>query len=97
MRVYNLYGRRDNKYKARIKILVHEIGAEKFKAEVEAEYARRPEQTPMWKKRKLRRIAAYFAPPVFENCRASHQPSRRQNSCIPALPAGPATISRAPG
>ena len=31
MRVYNLYGRRDNKFKARIKILVHELGADKFK------------------------------------------------------------------
>ena len=66
MRVYNLYGRRDNKFKARIKILVHEIGAEKFKAEVEAEYARRPEQTTHVEEKELQRIAAYFAPPVFE-------------------------------
>ena len=66
MRVYNLYGRRDNKYKARIKILVHEIGAEKFKAEVEAEYARRPEQTTHVEEQELQRIAAYFAPPSFE-------------------------------
>ena len=66
MRVYNLYGRRDNKYKARIKILVHEIGAEKFKSEVEAEYARRPEQTTHVEEKELERIAAYFAPPVFE-------------------------------
>jgi sulfite reductase (NADPH) hemoprotein beta-component len=66
MRVYNLYGRRDNKYKARIKILVHEIGAEKFKAEVEAEYARRPEQTTHVEEKELQRITAYFAPPAFE-------------------------------
>ena len=66
MRVYNLYGRRDNKYKARIKILVHEIGAEKFKAEVEAEYARRPEQTTHVEEKELERIAAYFAAPTFE-------------------------------
>ena len=39
LRVYNRYGRRDNIYKARIKILVHEIGAEKMREEVEAEYA----------------------------------------------------------
>ena len=38
MRVYNQYGRRDNMYKARIKILVHEIGAEKYAEEVEAEW-----------------------------------------------------------
>ncbi|MFN0194647.1 MAG: nitrite/sulfite reductase [Aestuariivirga sp.] len=66
MRVYNLYGRRDNKYKARIKILVHELGAEKFRAEVEAEYARRPQQTTEVEERELERIAKYFAPPPFE-------------------------------
>jgi sulfite reductase (NADPH) hemoprotein beta-component len=66
MRVYNLYGRRDNKYKARIKILVHEIGAEKFKSEVEAEYARHPQQTTEVEERELSRIAAYFAAPRLE-------------------------------
>jgi sulfite reductase (NADPH) hemoprotein beta-component len=66
MRVYNLYGRRDNKYKARIKILVHELGAEKFRTEVEAEYARRPQQTTEVEERELERIAKYFAPPAFE-------------------------------
>jgi len=38
LRVYNQYGRRDNIYKARIKILVHDMGAEKFAAEVDAEW-----------------------------------------------------------
>jgi sulfite reductase (NADPH) hemoprotein beta-component len=38
LRVYNQYGRRDNIYKARIKILVHELGAEKFAQEVEVEW-----------------------------------------------------------
>ncbi len=66
MRVYNLFGRRDNKYKARIKILVHEIGAEKFRAEVEAEYARHPAQTTEVEQRELQRISAYFAQPSFE-------------------------------
>ncbi|MGL4527355.1 MAG: nitrite/sulfite reductase [Aestuariivirga sp.] len=66
MRVYNLYGRRDNKYKARIKILVHELGAETFKAEVEAEYARKPQASTEVEERELARISAYFAPPPFE-------------------------------
>ena len=39
LRVYNRYGRRDNKYKARIKILVRAMTAEKFRAEVDAEWA----------------------------------------------------------
>ncbi|HEV2156877.1 nitrite/sulfite reductase [Bradyrhizobium sp.] len=38
LRVYNQYGRRDNIYKARIKILVHELGIEKFSREVEEEW-----------------------------------------------------------
>ncbi len=66
MRVYNLYGRRDNKYKARIKILVHEIGADAFKQEVEAEYAKRPHPSTEVEERELKRIAAYFAAPDFE-------------------------------
>ncbi len=66
MRVYNLYGRRDNKYKARIKILVHELGAAKFRSEVEAEYARHPAQTTEVDARELARISKYFALPAFE-------------------------------
>ncbi|MGH6907623.1 MAG: nitrite/sulfite reductase [Aestuariivirga sp.] len=66
MRVYNLYGRRDNKYKARIKILVHELGAEKFKSEVEAEYAKKPQASTAVEDRELKRIEAYFAAPPFE-------------------------------
>ena len=38
LRVYNQFGRRDNIYKARIKILVHDLGAEAFAREVEAEW-----------------------------------------------------------
>ena len=66
MRVYNLYGRRDNKYKARIKILVHELGAEKFRAEVESEYAKHPAQQTQVEEAELARIAKYFAVPEFE-------------------------------
>jgi sulfite reductase (NADPH) hemoprotein beta-component len=66
MRVYNLYGRRDNKYKARIKILVHELGHDKFRAEVEAEYAKRPYADTKVEERELERISAYFAAPKFE-------------------------------
>ncbi len=40
LRTYNAYGRRDNIYKARIKILVHDLGAERFAAEVEEEWAK---------------------------------------------------------
>jgi sulfite reductase (NADPH) hemoprotein beta-component len=82
MRVYNLYGRRDNKYKARVKILVHEIGAEKFRAEVEAEYARHPAQSTHVEEQELARIAKYFAVPQFEKLSrfAPHfEDAKRQN------------------
>ncbi len=66
MRVYNLHGRRDNKYKARIKILVHELGAEEFKRQVEAEYAKKNYTDIEVDAQELERIAKYFAPPAFE-------------------------------
>jgi sulfite reductase (NADPH) hemoprotein beta-component len=40
LRVYNAYGRRDNIYKARVKILVHDLGVERFAAEVEEEWTK---------------------------------------------------------
>lgn len=67
MRVYNLIGRRDNKYKARIKILVHEMGAEAFAAAVEKEFAEAPKETIEVDARELARISSYFAPPAWEN------------------------------
>ncbi len=68
LRVYNLYGRRDNKYKARIKILVHETGIDELKRDIEAEYtALRAENLELAVPRdEVERIAAYFAPPAFE-------------------------------
>ena len=39
LRIYNAYGRRDNIYKARVKFLVHDLGVERFAAEVEEEWA----------------------------------------------------------
>ena len=67
MRVYNLHGRRDNKYKARIKILVHELGAEEFRGQVEAEYARHEPLNVDVEQGELQRIARYFAPPAYED------------------------------
>jgi sulfite reductase (NADPH) hemoprotein beta-component len=66
LRIYNLEGRRDNKYKARIKILVHEIGAEAFAAKVEEEWERIRGGALTLPEHEIARIAAYFAPPPFE-------------------------------
>ncbi len=66
LRVYNLEGRRDNKYKARVKIMVHEIGAEEFARRVEAEFARLDGPAIAADPEEVARIAAYFASPAYE-------------------------------
>jgi sulfite reductase (NADPH) hemoprotein beta-component len=63
LRVYNLHGRRDNKFKARIKILVHEIGIEDYRTQVEAEFAAMDRAAVGAPPEELARIAGYFAPP----------------------------------
>ena len=67
LRVYNLCGRRDNKYKARIKILVHDRGVDAFRADVEAEWARIRKAGPDLDEAELSRIAAHFAPPAYDD------------------------------
>ncbi len=64
--VYNLLGRRDNKYKARIKITVHETGIEEIRAQVETEFAARKPLFSGIDQRMLTAITAQFAPPAFE-------------------------------
>jgi sulfite reductase (NADPH) hemoprotein beta-component len=66
LRVYNRYGRRDNIYKARIKILVHELGAEEYARQVEEEFAHVKTLGIDPPAAELERIAAFFAPPAFE-------------------------------
>ena len=66
MRAYNLEGRRDNKFKARIKILVHEIGTEAFTERVEKIHAGLDRSAIDVDEAERARIAAYFAPPAYE-------------------------------
>ena len=66
LRVYNRHGRRDNKYKARIKILVHELGKEEYTRQVEAEFAHLLTQNIEPPLAELERIKAMFADPAFE-------------------------------
>jgi sulfite reductase (NADPH) hemoprotein beta-component len=65
LRVYNLYGRRDNIHKARIKILVHDLGPDAFAREVEEEWQRIRGGALKLPEAEVRRIVAYFAPPPF--------------------------------
>ncbi len=65
LRVYNMYGRRDNKFKARIKILVHESGVDTITDEIEAEFEAIRHGVLRLPEPEVRRIAAYFAPPPY--------------------------------
>jgi len=65
LRVYNRFGRRDNKYKARIKVLVHETGAEEFRRLVDEEYANLKGGSLDVPQDEIDRIDAYFAPPDY--------------------------------
>ena len=66
LRVYNRYGRRDNIYKARIKILLHEIGADEYRRQVEEEFVLVKQLGIDPPRAELERITAMFAPPAFD-------------------------------
>ncbi|MFV0625588.1 nitrite/sulfite reductase [Sphingomonas sp. ac-8] len=66
LRVYNRYGRRDNMYKARIKILIHELGADEYRRQVEEEFVAVKALGIDPPPAEFDRIAAHFAPPAFE-------------------------------
>ena len=85
MRVYNLEGRRDNKYKARVKILVHEIGTETFRERVEAEFAKLDPARIVADEAEVARIAAYFAPPPYETLPATSAAFEAAKAASPAF------------
>jgi sulfite reductase (NADPH) hemoprotein beta-component len=66
LRVYNLLGRRDNIYKARIKILVQSTGGEKFAQMVEEEWEKIKDGPLHLPQAEIDRIHRYFAPPAYE-------------------------------
>ncbi len=66
LRVYNRYGRRDNKYKARIKILVHELGKDEYTRQVEEEFAHLLTQGIEPPLAELERIKAHFTDPAYD-------------------------------
>ncbi len=67
MRIYNRYGRRDNKYKARIKILVQETGIAELKEQIDAEYATLVPSDIAVSEAEVARIQAYFQDPDYED------------------------------
>ncbi|MDE2474429.1 MAG: nitrite/sulfite reductase [Alphaproteobacteria bacterium] len=68
LRVYNEAGRRDNLWKARVKILVHQLGIDEMRRRVEAEFAEIRESGMLeLPPAEIERISEYFAPPDFED------------------------------
>ncbi len=66
LRVYNMLGRRDNIFKARIKILVQSVGGARFAAMVEDEFSQARETSADLPAEEIHRIRRYFAPPAYE-------------------------------
>ena len=99
VRVYNLEGRRDNKYKARIKILVHEKGADWMRQAVEAEFAAAPRVGIELPAQEIARIKAYFAPPDLPPRAASplFEARRRQDPKFAAFVAANLAAHRVEG
>ncbi|HTD03643.1 nitrite/sulfite reductase [Undibacterium sp.] len=71
LRIYNQHGRRDNIYKARIKILVKAIGAEEFARQVEEEWQDIKDGPATLTQEELTRVASYFSTPDYATLPAS--------------------------
>jgi sulfite reductase (NADPH) hemoprotein beta-component len=65
LRIYNRFGRRDNKYKARIKILLKDTGLEEFTAMVESEW-RQIKDGMLLDQMEIERVNAHFTPPAYD-------------------------------
>jgi sulfite reductase (NADPH) hemoprotein beta-component len=84
LRVYNRFGRRDNLHKARIKILVKERGAEKFREEVEAEYAHLEGGRATLTQSDISRVESRFTRPVYHLEKIGTDPfSRPEKGSVP--------------
>lgn len=91
IRVYNIHGRRDNIYKARIKILVKALGIEEFKRQVEEEWAHLKDGPLTITQHELDRVAKYFEPMPYKT-RPAHDASF--DAAVAANPAFAAWVKR---
>src|SRR3954466_8717798 len=85
LRVYNRYGRRDNLYKARIKILVKALGTEEFARQVELEWAQTRDGPDTLNDQELARVSAYFSAPDYASRPADDLDLERQMQQSPAF------------
>lgn len=70
LRVYNLHGRRDNKYKARIKILVNALGIDKFRDMVEAEWSHIKDSDLLLQEEDFAKMKEFFPEPAYKDLQA---------------------------
>ncbi|MDH3977500.1 MAG: nitrite/sulfite reductase [Gammaproteobacteria bacterium] len=87
LRIYNLYGRRDNMYKARIKILVNALGIDKFRELVDAEWEQIRDSQLEIPAAEIERIDAYFQPPAYEALSDNPDQLDQQRAAEPAFDA----------
>ncbi len=85
LRTYNQIGRRDNKYKARIKVTFHETGAEEFTKRVEQEWTSIKDSSLKLPKEEMDRIAAHFEPPPFRVLEATASESEAREAKDPGF------------
>ena len=85
LRTYNLLGRRDNKYKARIKVTFHETGAEEFTRLVEEEWAAIKDSSLKLPKEEMDRIAAHFVLPEFRVLETTAPATEARESADPVF------------
>ncbi len=87
LRVYNMHGRRDNIYKARIKILVNEIGIEEFTRQTNEQWSHIRNGALDVPAEEIARITAYFAPPAYETLQADPDGFVKKRESDPAFAA----------
>jgi len=78
LRVYNLNGRRDNKYKARIKILVKAMGVEAFAAKVDEEWQHLKDGPGTLTQEEIERVKGHFTEPAYEDLPAENAELKAQ-------------------
>jgi sulfite reductase (NADPH) hemoprotein beta-component len=76
IRIYNLYGRRDNMYKARIKILVKALGVESFKKQVEDDWNDGKNSSNHLNDKEISRVKQFFTSPDYEVLESIHLEGR---------------------
>ena len=87
LRVYNRYGRRDNKYKARIKILVKALGVDAFREKVEAEWAHIKDSEMDLPEAEISRMKAFFPTPAYQDLTADSVEFVEQRAANPGFDA----------